>query len=87
MNATGLVYVLCFATCVACAGLLLRAWTRTRTRLLLWAAASLGFLALNNSLVIADLLILPDTDLLIPRSLTALAAGLTLLLGLIWETE
>jgi hypothetical protein len=87
MTFPGLVYILCFATCALCATLLVRAWARTRTRMLLWTAASLIVLALNNFLVIADLLIFPDTDLMFWRSAAALTAGLTLVVGFIWEAE
>jgi hypothetical protein len=87
MTFPGLVYILCFVTCTVCATLLMRAWTRTKTRMLLWTAASLVFLALNNFLVIADLLLLPDADLIFWRSTAALVAGLTLIVGFIWEVE
>lgn len=87
MTLPGLVYTLCFLTCAACATLLTRAWLRTKTRLLLWTATSFVFLAINNFLVIVDLLILPDADLVIFRYAAALAAGLVLIVGLIWEAE
>jgi hypothetical protein len=87
MTLPGLVYILCFATCTACATLVTRAWVRTRTQLLMWTAVSLVFLALNNLLVIADLLLLPDLDLSIWRHFAALAAGATLVVGFIWEAE
>jgi hypothetical protein len=87
MTFPGVVYILCFITCVLCAGLLARAWLRTQTRLLLWTAVSLSFLALNNFLVVLDLLLFPDVDLMTWRSLAALAAGVTLIVGLVWESE
>jgi hypothetical protein len=87
MTFPGLVYILCFITCTVCATLLAGAWTRTRTRMLLWTAASLVFLALNNFLVVVDVLIFPGTDLMFLRSAAALVAGLTLVVGFIWEAE
>ena len=87
MTFQGLVYILCFVTCAICAGLLIRGWRRTRTRLLLWTAASLGLLALNNFLVVVDLLIFRDVDLTVWRQLSALAAGGTLVVGCTWEAE
>lgn len=87
MTFPGIVYILCLITCTMCATMLVRAWMRTRTPLLLWAAASLVFLALNNLLVVADLLVFPDTDLAIWRQLAAFAAGATLVVGFIWEAE
>lgn len=87
MTLPGLVYILCFLTCTVCATLLTRAWVRTKTRLLLWTAVSFVFLALNNFFVIADVLIFPDIDLVLLRYAAALAAGLVLIFGLIWEAE
>jgi hypothetical protein len=87
MTLPGLVYILCFATCSLGAILLIRSWRRTRTRLLLWTAVSLSLLALNNLLVILDLLVLPDADFLLWRSLAALTAGATLVVGLVWESD
>jgi hypothetical protein len=81
-----LVYVLCAATSVLCAGLLVRSFRRTRARVLLWS--SLGFvgLALNNVLLVFDLVVFPAMNLF-PLRTVALLLGLgTLLYGLIWET-
>jgi hypothetical protein len=81
------VYFLCFATCATCAGLLVRAWLRTRARLLLWSAVSFILLAVNNGLVVFDLVLLPDVDLRIFRHLAALAAVCTLIFGFVWDTD
>lgn len=81
------VYLLCLATSVICAALLLRAWRASRTRLLLWTAASFGLLALNNLLLVADLVLLPTVDLWLWRQVVmALALGV-LLYGFIWEAQ
>lgn len=87
MTAQTLVYFLCFAASATCAALLIRAYQRTRARLLLWSAASFVFLAVNNFFVVADLLLLPNADLLILRQIAALAAGAILIYGFIWEAE
>jgi hypothetical protein len=87
MTAPGLVYILCFVTCAACAGLLVRSWLRTRTRLLLWTAVSFVFLAVNNFFLFADATLLPDVDLGFFRITAALLAICTLIVGLIWEAE
>lgn len=82
------VYLLCAATSTACAVLLLRASLRQRTRLLLWSSLCFAFLALNNTLLFVDLIIVPDTlDLSIWRSITALVGVGLLLFGLIWESR
>ncbi len=83
-----LVYVLCMLTSAACAVLLLRAYRRTRTRLLLWTAISFCFLALNNLLVFADVVVAgPDIDLWAFRYVAALAAIGAMIYGFIWEAE
>lgn len=81
------VYVLCLVTSVVCAGLLLRAYFNTRSRLLLWTAVSFVFLALNNLSLVADLVVFPDIDLTWLRQATTVLALATLLYGFIWEVE
>lgn len=80
------VYALCALTSVFCAGLLLRAYRRTRAKLLLWSSLCFVGLAANNILLFVDLVLVPDVDLSLWRSLTAIAALLVLLYGLIWDT-
>jgi len=82
-----IVYLLCFATSSACAVLLARNYRRTRTRLLLWSALCFLFLALNNLVVMIDLLFVPDLDLQIPRLALSLCAVGLLLFGFIWDLE
>ena len=81
------IYLLCVATSALCAALLLRAYSRNRVRLLLWSAVCFVLLAANNLLVFADIVILPEIDLALARSLTALAAGVVLLGSFIWGME
>jgi hypothetical protein len=79
------VYALCALTSLACAALLLRAFRRTRMRLLLWSCISFGGLALNNVLLFVDLVVVPTIDLSVVRAGTALLALMILLFGLAWE--
>jgi hypothetical protein len=79
------VYVLCLLTSGACGWLLGRTYQRTRLRLLLWSSICFGFLALNNLLLVLDLLIWPQTDLRIARVAASLAAILSLIWGFIWD--
>lgn len=82
------VYLLCAATSVACAALLLRGYLRQRTRLLLWSGMCFALLALNNALLFIDLIIVPTTlDLSAWRGATAMAGVGVLLFGLIWESR
>ena len=87
MTAPALVYMFCFLTCTVCAGLLVRSWFKTRTRLLLWVAISFVFLAINNFFLLADTTLVPDVDLSGFRVLSALVAVSILVFGLIWEAE
>lgn len=83
----GLVYVLCTATALLCAGLLLRAYGRTKAPLLLWSGLCFACLTVNNAMLVADRLIFLDVDLSTWRLLPALAGMLLLLYGLIWHGE
>ncbi len=81
------IYLLCFLTCLACAGLLLRAYRRSAARLLLWSGICFVFLSVNNLAVIFDILVFPTADLQVWRHGASLAAVATLLFGLVWESE
>ncbi len=87
MTAPFLVYLLCLVTCILCGVLLARAHWRTRTRLLLWCALCFFFLAVNNTLVVIDILAPPDDSLLPFRLLASLAAVSVLIYGFLWEVE
>jgi len=79
------VYALCAGAALLCTVLLLRAYYRTGTRLLLWSTICFACLTLNNLLVILDRVVFPDVDLFLLRNLAALAGIAALLFGLIWE--
>jgi len=81
------VYFLCALTAIACAWLLLQAYSRGGYRLLLWSGLCFVGLALNNMLLVADKLVFPSVDLSIWRTAAALAAMCVLLYGLILDSE
>lgn len=81
------VYSLCALTSVVCATLLLRGYVRSRTPLLFWSSLCFVGLALNNVLLVVDLIVVPTTDLSILRSGVALVAVSALLYGLVWERQ
>ena len=81
------VYALCSVTSLLCAVLLLRAYRRHRTRLLLWSSVCFVGLAINNTLLFVDLVMVPTIDLSLLRGVTGLGSVLALLFGLIWETR
>ncbi len=81
------IYLLCIATSLACAILLVRSYRRSQVRLLLWSALCFLGLFVNNLLVFVDLMILPRVDLLPLRHASSLVAIGVLLYGFVWETE
>lgn len=82
-----LVYLLCLATSVLCAGLLLRSWWLGRSRLLLWTAVSFIFFAINNLALVADTLIFTESSLWLFRLAPNLIAICVLLYGFVWEAD
>lgn len=82
------VYLLCLLASAVCAGLLTRAYLKARSRLLLWTAISFGFLALNNLLLVADLVVfVTQVDLWPYRQASAAVAVGILLYAFIWEVD
>jgi len=83
-----IVYLLCFVTSSACAFLLGRSYGKTGARLLLWSSLCFFFLAINNLLLVVDLVFLPaDVDLRFARVIAALIAVCVLLFGFVWDLE
>jgi hypothetical protein len=70
-----------------CAGLLMRAYMRSRTKLLFWCAIGFGGLAIENVVLFIDLVVLPTTDLSLVRHGAALAGLMCMLYGLIWDVR
>lgn len=83
----GAVYGLCLLTSALCAALLVRSWGRSRQPLLLWSAACFILLAVNNLLVVLDMVVLTGVNLSMARQLTSLAAVGVLIYGFIWEVD
>ena len=82
-----LVYILCAATSVACAFMLLRAYGRNQVRLLLWSGLCFIGLALNNILLVVDTRVMTEVDLSIVRTVPAVLGVATLVYGLIWDSN
>jgi hypothetical protein len=82
-----IIYLLCAATCLASAFLLLRSYAATRARLLLWSGLCFAGLTATNVLLVLDRLVFPEVDLYTARLATALVSVLLLLYGLIWEHD
>ncbi len=81
------VYALCAVTSLVCAVLLARTYRQTGVRLLLWSSLCFFGLVVNNVLLFVDLIMLPQINLSLWRTITALAGILLLMYGLIWDAE
>lgn len=81
------VYLLCTATALACCVLLLRGYTRSRVRLLLWCGLCFLALAVENLLLFIDLILVPERDLTVFHISSALIGVALLLYGLIFEVK
>jgi hypothetical protein len=81
------IYSLCAITCLVCAVLLLRAYARSKTHLLLWSGLCFAGLTANNALLVVDRIVLPLSDLSTLRLAVAFLALMLLLFGLIWEGD
>lgn len=85
MTVASVVYLLCAVTSLGCALLLLRAYQRTSTRLLLWSGLCFVGLFINNALLVLDHRI--ATDLSVERTLPALLGVALLVYGLVWDSR
>ncbi|RIK77149.1 MAG: hypothetical protein DCC68_17890 [Planctomycetota bacterium] len=76
------VYLLCAATALLCAGLLLGSYRKTGVRLLLWCGLFFVAMALENVALFVDLSIVKNIDLVWWRRGIALAGVAVLIYGL-----
>ncbi len=82
-----IIYGLCALTCLLCAVLLLRAYLRSRARVLFWSGLCFVGLTVSNVLLVLDRIVLPLVDLSTPRLAVALVSVLLLLYGLVMEGD
>jgi hypothetical protein len=85
MSPAEAIYLLCTATSIAAALLLLRQYRASRTGLLFWSSIGFFGLALNSVLVYIDLALVPTIDLSLPRSIAGAVAMLAIVYGLVRE--
>jgi hypothetical protein len=83
-----LLFLLAALTSFGCMVLLLRGYSRTGVRLLLWSGLCFIFLTANNVLLFVDAVVWPtEVDLRLYRLGAALAGVVCLLYAFIWEAE
>lgn len=82
------VYALGTLVTLLCAVLLLRAYAKARTPLLLWSGLCFAMLTVSNALLFVDLVILAnDVSLHVARLSTAAIGMMLLVYGLVFESE
>ena len=81
------VYFLCALTSLACAVLLVRGYLASKVPLLLWTALCFCALALNNGMLLVDMLTGPEIDLAMLRKVPALVGVVLMLHGLIADSK
>lgn len=79
------IFTLCALTALGCCILLLRAWYRSKTPLLLWSGLCFAGLTLSNLVVVVDELLLPLRDWSPWRVGLGVVSVAILLYGLILE--
>jgi hypothetical protein len=85
---SGVVYILCAATSLLCAGLLLRSYAKNRVRLLFWSGLCFLGLGIDNVIMYIDVILLPtQVDFSLWRKIAGLVALMALLYGLIWDSK
>jgi hypothetical protein len=83
----GIVFLLCAATCLLCAVMLFRGYSRTGVRLLFWSGLCFIGLMLDNLVLYADVFVFPSVSLVIWRKIPGLIALVLLLFGLVWDSK
>lgn len=81
------IYILCSFISLVCTVLLLRSYLSSRVRLLLWSSLCFLGLTISNILLFIDLVVFPQLDLSLWRSLATLIALVVLIYGLIWDAN
>ena len=79
------IYTLCAVAASFCAWLLLRAYRASRARLLAWSSVCFALLAVNNVVLVVDLVLFPAVNLFVIRNVSALLAIAAMLYGLVCD--
>ena len=83
-----IVYILCAVTSLACAVLLVRAYLRSRSPLLLWSSVCFVGLLINNVVLVVDVVLTTnEVDLLLVRDLTNTSSVVARVIGLLWSSR
>lgn len=87
MIPAAMVYSLCALTSMLVGGLLFYNYRRTRVRFLLWSTLCFAGFGLNNLILFVDMVVFPQGDLSVIRTIPATAGICLLLYGFIWDVS
>ena len=82
-----IVYLLCGLTSAGCAGLVIREYRRSRSRLLLWMSLAFVGLTMSNVLVFVDFVLIAGISFALPRAALAVLSTTLLACGLVWDAD
>jgi nicotinamide riboside transporter PnuC len=82
-----IIYLSCGITSMLCFVLLMRSYLRTKGKLLFYTSLFFAFMTISNVLLFIDLIVAPQRDLSMIRTVASLIGVSTLLYGLIWKEE
>lgn len=82
-----IVYILCALASLACAVIVFRSFREQRSRMLLLVTLCFVGMAINGAILVIDLVVWPEMDLRLARTLVAYVSLLGFLFGLIWESR
>ncbi len=80
-----IIYALCALTSACCLILLMRAYFMNKTPLILWSACCFLFLTGQSAILFVDLVIAPQVNLALIRTVAGFIGPCILLSSLIWE--
>ena len=87
MTIAEVIYLLCAATSLVAATLLIRQYRIRRSSLLFWSSLAFAGFSVNNMLVYVDLALVPQADLSLVRAFLGTVAMLGLVYGLTREVQ
>lgn len=79
------IYFLCALLSCGCAIMLLRSYFRHSNKLIFWATVCFIGMAINNLILVVDILVFPEVDLSMLRAVTFLLAVGSLSFGLTYD--
>ena len=82
-----IIYLLCALASSTCALLLMRAHLRVPTKLLFWSAIAFALMAVDNLLLVVDMIVVPQRDLRVLRTFIGLLGMVVLLFALVNRSQ